>query len=69
MWSKDYRKQLVDARLAEPLWLSPGFSFATASPTHWAWRDERVIGSPVETFQPTQWSGLIANDLTVHGLR
>lgn len=63
------RTEVRYARLAEPLWLSPGFSFDTKSPTHWAWRDERVIGSPVETFQPTQWNGLIANDLAVHGLR
>ncbi|WP_150291517.1 hypothetical protein [Sphingobium estronivorans] len=63
------RTEVRYARLAEPLWLSPGFSFDTASPTHWAWRDQRVIGSPVESFQPTKWNGLIANDLAVHGLR
>lgn len=63
------RTEVRYARLAEPLWLSPGVSFDTASPTHWAWRDQRVIGSPVETFQPTQWNGLIANDLAVAGLR
>lgn len=63
------RTEVRYARLAEPLWLSPGFSFDTTSPTHWAWRDQRVIGSPVETFQPTHWNGLIANDLAVHGLK
>ncbi len=63
------RTEVRYARLAEPLWLSPGFSFNMASPTHWAWRDQRVVGSPVESFQPTQWNGLIANDLAVHGLR
>lgn len=63
------RTEVRYARLAEPLWFSPGFTFDTASPTHWAWRDQRVIGSPVETFQPTQWNGLIANDLAVHGLK
>lgn len=63
------RTEVRYARLAEPLWLSPGFSFNTATPTHWAWRDQRVVGSPVESFQPTQWNGLIANDLAVHGLR
>ncbi|EKU74761.1 hypothetical protein [Sphingobium yanoikuyae] len=63
------RTEVRYALLAEPLWLSPGFRFDTASPTHWAWRDERVVGSPVDSFQPTQWNGLIANDLAVHGLR
>ncbi|HEY4547798.1 MAG TPA: hypothetical protein VIG90_15445, partial [Pedomonas sp.] len=57
------------ARLAEPLWLSPGLSLGTARPTHWAWRDQGVVGRPIKSFQPTQWNGRIANDLTVHGLR
>lgn len=63
------RTEVRYARLAEPLWLSPGFKFDTASPTHWAWHDERVVGSPVENSQPTLWNGLIANDLAVRGLR
>ena len=63
------RTEVRYARLAEPLWLSPGFSFDTASPTHWAWRDQRIVGSPVESSKPTQWNGLIANDLAVRGLR
>ncbi|AIT82070.1 hypothetical protein [Novosphingobium pentaromativorans] len=63
------RTEVRYALLAEPLWLSPGFSFDTTTPTHWVWRDGRVAGSPLETFEPTQWNGIIANDLTVSGLR
>lgn len=62
------RTEVRYAHLAVPLWLSPGFAFANGSPTHWAWRDQRVAGSPVKRYQPTQWNGLIANDLAVRGL-
>lgn len=63
------RTQVERALLARPLWLESGFSFDTATPTHWAWQDRRTAGSPITRHHPTRWSGMIANDLAVEGLR
>lgn len=69
-WTRLMRRTEVQyARLTAPLWLVPGFSFDTASPTHWQWRNQRTVGSPIEHYQPTNWNGIIANDLAVQGLR
>lgn len=63
------RTEVRYARLVVPLWITPGFTFDTSTPTHWAWRDEQVAGRQIEKFAPTRWNGIIANDLSVHGLR
>lgn len=57
------------AHLAEPLWITPAFTFDISTPTHWTWTEERVAGMPVEKYKPTGWTEIIANDLSVHGLR
>jgi len=68
-WTRLMRRTEVEyARLATPLWLVSELSFDMASPTHWKWRDQRTVGSPIEHNQPTHWNGIIANDLAVHGL-
>lgn len=56
------------AHLAKPLWLWPGLSLDTSTPTHWAWVDYRKAGSPVTTFDPTRWNAFLANDLSIRGL-
>lgn len=63
------RTEVQYARLAEPLWITPGFTFDISTPTHWTWGDVQSAGSKIEKYKATEWSGLIANDLTVHGLR
>jgi len=55
--------------LATPLWLVPGFTFDTSTPTHWAWTDYRPAESVYKIYDPTKWNGIIENDLTIHGLR
>jgi len=69
-WARLMRRTEVRyARIAAPLWLVPGFSFDTVSPSHWKWRDQRTAGSPIEFYHPTRWNGILANDLAVQGLR
>lgn len=63
------RTEVRYARLKAPLWLWPSSSLTTQSPTHWAWHDHRDVGSPVKRYRLTQWNGILANDLAVHGLR
>ncbi len=69
-WARVMRRTNVEyATLASPLWLVPAFSFDTDSPTHWEWRNRRVVGDTVKLSDPTRWNGLIANDLSITGLR
>jgi hypothetical protein len=69
-WTRLMRRTEVRyAHLAMPLWLVPGFSFDTATPTHWAWDNQRTAGDPIKVYQSTKWNGIIANDLAVRGLR
>ncbi|MBX9884635.1 MAG: hypothetical protein K2X68_06650 [Novosphingobium sp.] len=63
------RTEVRYARLYVPLWITPGFSFDIRTPTHWTWQNEQVAGRQIEKYVPTQWNGIIANDLSVHGLR
>lgn len=69
-WARLLRRTEVRyAHLASPLWLTPGLSFDTSSPTHWSWTHHRSAGDPVKVYHATQWDGIIANDLKVDGLR
>lgn len=69
-WTRLMRRTEVRyAHLAMPLWLVPGFSFDTASPTHWAWDGYRTAGDSIKVAHPTKWNEVIANDIAVRGLR
>lgn len=63
------RTEVRYAQLVVPLWLTPGLSFDTSTPAHWTWENERRAGRQIERYVPTQWNGIIANDLSLHGLR
>lgn len=69
-WTRLMRRTEVRyAQLSTPLWLVPGFTFDTSTPTHWKWQNHRAVGRPIEIYIPTTWSGILANDLSIRGLR
>jgi len=72
-WKRLMRRTEVEyADLAVPLMLVPGGSFNTTWPTHWKWVKSRAGGNQISGRNPNQfigWEGILANDLTVKGLR
>ncbi len=72
-WTRLMRRTEVEyAQLSVPLWLEPGgvgIDSGQKSPTTWTSRDFRTVGSPTEVYDPAKWNGMLANDMTLNGLR